>query len=66
MSAGPQTAPEPTWFKSSHSGANTTECVECAHVSTGALIRDSKNARGPVLSVGDEAWRCFLSAVRGL
>jgi hypothetical protein len=63
MSAGPLTASGPGWFKSSHSGGNTTECLECAYVTHGALIRDSKRARGPVVSIGNEAWRCFIGAV---
>jgi len=53
---------EPMWFKSSYSGGNTTECVECAHVPHGALVRDSKRATGPVVAVGGEAWRCFVDA----
>ncbi|MEV6026158.1 DUF397 domain-containing protein [Streptomyces sp. NPDC052036] len=51
------------WFKSSYSGGNTTECVECAYVTNSTLIRDSKVASGPVIAVGREAWRCFLSVV---
>ncbi|WP_328413768.1 DUF397 domain-containing protein [Streptomyces violaceus] len=66
MSAGPQIASGLRWFKSSYSGGNTTECVECAHITNVTLIRDSKTARGPVVSVGTEAWRCFVSAVAGV
>ncbi|MFI6205273.1 DUF397 domain-containing protein [Streptomyces sp. NPDC051041] len=51
------------WFKSSYSGGNATECVECAHVSHGTLVRDSKQATGPVVPVGSEAWRRFVGAV---
>ncbi|MER7056789.1 DUF397 domain-containing protein [Streptomyces sp. NPDC000351] len=50
------------WFKSSHSGGNTTECVEAAFVPSGVLIRDSKQPEGPCLSVSASAWRCFLTA----
>ncbi|MGC5037748.1 MULTISPECIES: DUF397 domain-containing protein [unclassified Streptomyces] len=66
MSAGPQIAVEPRWFKSSYSGANTTECVECAYGASAALIRDSKDVRGPIVSVGHEAWRHFVSAAPDL
>lgn len=66
MSVGSQIASDLRWFKSSYSGGNTTECVECAHIPNGALIRDSKVARGSVVSVGNEAWRCFVSAVAGV
>ncbi|MFF5967302.1 DUF397 domain-containing protein [Streptomyces collinus] len=64
MSAAPQTPSEPRWFKSSYSGGNTTECVECAFVAHGTLIRDSKISRGPFVPVSGEAWRCFVKAVR--
>ncbi|MEV5983469.1 DUF397 domain-containing protein [Streptomyces sp. NPDC052051] len=63
MPAGPRPASKPLWFKSSYSGGNTTECVECAYVPHGALIRDSKLKRGPVVVVGGKAWRCFVAAV---
>ncbi|MGI5369718.1 DUF397 domain-containing protein [Streptomyces iakyrus] len=63
MSAVLQTASEPNWFKSSYSGGNTTECVECSYVANGALIRDSKISRGPIVHVGNEAWRCFIQAM---
>jgi hypothetical protein len=66
MTADPQIASEPRWFKSSYSGANTTECVECAYVAKGALIRDSKSTVGPVVAVGHEAWSRFVTAVPGL
>ncbi|MFE6195639.1 DUF397 domain-containing protein [Streptomyces sp. NPDC057838] len=66
MPTGPQIASEPEWFKSSYSGANTTECVECAYVSGAALIRDSKDTGGPIVCVGFEAWRRFVGAAPGL
>lgn len=52
-----------TWFKSSYSGANTTECVEAAHLSDSTAVRDSKNPHGPVLQFGHESWRGFLAGV---
>ena len=56
-------SPSPlTWFKSSYSGANTTECVETAYVPRGVLIRDSKRADGPRLLVSSTAWTQFIAA----
>ncbi|GGW26718.1 DUF397 domain-containing protein [Streptomyces caelestis] len=64
MPASPQTASEPRWFKSSYSGGNTTECLECAYVAHGALIRDSKHhQQGPIVSIGREAWCRFVGAL---
>ncbi|MET9778514.1 DUF397 domain-containing protein [Streptomyces sp. NPDC006367] len=56
---------EPTWFKSSYSGGNTTECVEAAFVPSGVLIRDSKHPEGPCLSVSAGAWHRFLTGRPG-
>jgi hypothetical protein len=64
MAASPQIASELMWFKSSYSGANSTECVECSYSPNGALIRDSKISRGPIVHVGNEAWRCFIREMR--
>ncbi|MFH8606607.1 DUF397 domain-containing protein [Streptomyces sp. NPDC018029] len=50
-----------TWFKSSYSGGNTTECVEAAFLAGGVLIRDSKQADGPRLLVSSAAWVQFLT-----
>ncbi|MFD5060264.1 DUF397 domain-containing protein [Streptomyces sp. NPDC058394] len=52
------------WFKSSYSGANTTECVEAAHLPQATAVRDSKNPDGPVLTFGNASWAGFLTAVR--
>ncbi|MFJ9018402.1 DUF397 domain-containing protein [Streptomyces sp. NPDC102259] len=62
MSAGPQPASEPVWFKSSYSGGNTTECVEAAFVPAGVLVRDSKTPHGPRVSVSADAWTRFMGA----
>ncbi|MEU0223928.1 DUF397 domain-containing protein [Streptomyces sp. NPDC006284] len=64
MSLAPHRASQPLWFKSSYSGGNATECVECAHVRHDTLIRDSKHTDGPTLRVRSEAWCRFLTAVR--
>ncbi|MCX4558304.1 DUF397 domain-containing protein [Streptomyces phaeochromogenes] len=62
MSIGPQVAPDHTWFKSSYSGGNTTECLEATYVPTGVLIRDSKQPEGPHVAISAEAWGSFLAA----
>jgi hypothetical protein len=51
------------WFKSSYSGGSGTECVECAHVASGTLVRDSKSTPGACIKVGAQAWRSFISAL---
>lgn len=50
-----------SWFKSSYSGANTTECVETAYVPRGILIRDSKRVDGPRVLVSSAAWSQFIA-----
>jgi hypothetical protein len=64
MSGAHRPVIEPSWFKSSYSGGNATECLECAHVTCGVLIRDSKNATGPVVPVRASAWSYFVEAIR--
>ncbi|MFH9082865.1 DUF397 domain-containing protein [Streptomyces sp. NPDC017673] len=63
MSVGTQPTTEPRWFKSSYSGGNTTECVECAYVSNGISVRDSKCANGPVIAVPANAWLFFVASL---
>ncbi|MER6557717.1 DUF397 domain-containing protein [Streptomyces sp. NPDC001027] len=62
MSASPQPVSEPVWFKSSYSGGNATECVEAAFMPTCVLVRDSKAADSPHISVSAEAWSRFVLA----
>ncbi|MGW7508559.1 DUF397 domain-containing protein [Streptomyces massasporeus] len=64
MPAAPQINSQLRWFKSSYSGGNATECLECSYGANGALIRDSKISTGPVVLVGSDAWRCFIGAIR--
>lgn len=61
MPAEQPTPASPAWFKSSYSGANTTECVEAAFVPAAVLIRDSKQPVGPHLRVSAHAWADFLT-----
>ncbi|KPI27866.1 protein of unknown function DUF397 [Actinobacteria bacterium OV320] len=49
-----------TWFKSSYSGAEGGECLEVAETHEAVLIRDSKQASGPILAVGVDAWAGFV------
>ncbi|MEW2087109.1 DUF397 domain-containing protein [Streptomyces sp. NPDC005283] len=56
--------PAEAWFKSSYSGANTSECVEAAVTPGVAAVRDSKNPLGPVISIDASAWGDFLAALR--
>lgn len=48
------------WRKSSFSGEGGSSCVEVAFVQAEVGVRDSKNASGPNLRFGPEAWRRFL------
>ncbi|WP_329533970.1 DUF397 domain-containing protein [Streptomyces sp. NBC_01450] len=50
----------PHWFKSSYSGGSGTECVECARMSEGTLVRDSKDPNSPMVTVGSVAWESFI------
>ncbi|MFD6608868.1 DUF397 domain-containing protein [Micromonospora chalcea] len=52
------------WRKSSRSDNNGGACVEVAAVNGGILIRDSKDAAGPVLRIGCPAWKAFLNTLR--
>lgn len=55
------------WEKSSHSGGNGGQCVECARniaAETGVTpVRDSKNPEGPVLTFSADAWQRFVNSV---
>jgi hypothetical protein len=53
-----------SWFKSSHSGGNTTECVEAAHLSNSTAIRDSKATEAGSLLFQPGSWASFVSALQ--
>lgn len=53
-----------SWFRSSYSGGNGTERVECARTQVGALVRDTKRSAGPVVVVRGQAWQMFIEALR--
>ena len=52
-----------TWFTSSYSNGAGGECVECALIGDGALLRDSKSAGGPVIVVRGRNWQAFVRAL---
>ncbi|MFF9072270.1 DUF397 domain-containing protein [Streptomyces sp. NPDC014872] len=52
-----------TWFKSSYSGGNTTECVEAATLAELMAVRDSKIPDGPRLTFGRAAWTGFVTSL---
>ncbi|MER8220087.1 DUF397 domain-containing protein [Streptomyces sp. NPDC094143] len=52
------------WFTSSYSNGAGGECVECALIEDGALVRDTKVAEAHVISVGCDAWRSFLQTLK--
>ncbi|WP_328633324.1 DUF397 domain-containing protein [Streptomyces sp. NBC_00356] len=64
MQGGPALPAARTWFKSSYSGANTTECVEACLVVDGIAIRDSKAPAGNVATFGARPWGDFLLSLR--
>ncbi|MET7643944.1 DUF397 domain-containing protein [Streptomyces sp. NPDC005426] len=54
------------WTKSSYSSGDGGQCVEVATADTSVYVRDSKQADGPVLSVGSAGWARFVRmAARG-
>lgn len=61
MQEVPSAIPREAWFKSSYSGAGTTECVEAAHLALCTAVRDSKRPDGPVLAFSPAAWVGFVT-----
>ena len=54
-----------TWRKSSYSGNGGGNCVEVARNIPGIVaVRDSKDPRGPVLTLGAGVWRGFVDDVK--
>ncbi|MFD4522916.1 DUF397 domain-containing protein [Streptomyces sp. NPDC058470] len=53
------------WRKSTYSSGSSGDCVEIATCPTTIHIRDSKNTRGPQLTLAPAAWTDFVEfAVR--
>jgi len=55
------TSHELTWFKSSHSGGGTGDCVEVAIDQEATAVRDSKSPASGRLAVPHPAWQAFLA-----
>ncbi|MET9656246.1 DUF397 domain-containing protein [Streptomyces sp. NPDC006510] len=50
------------WFKSSFSDSSDgNDCIEVATAPGAVHVRDSKNAQGPRLAFGPNAWAGFVS-----
>ncbi|MFJ2773356.1 DUF397 domain-containing protein [Streptomyces sp. NPDC087300] len=60
MPVEPMPNPALSWFKSTYSGGNTTECVEAAFIPSGVFIRDSKRTDGPHILISAQAWARFI------
>ncbi|MGP3979201.1 DUF397 domain-containing protein [Streptomyces sp. 8N114] len=56
---------ELSWRKSSYSGPDGGNCVEVAHTVGTVHVRDSKDQRGPVLSVPTGRWADFIEKLAG-
>ncbi|MFH9139218.1 DUF397 domain-containing protein [Streptomyces albus] len=56
---------ELSWRKSSYSGSDGGDCVEVAQASEVIYVRDSKEQRGPILSVPSREWGAFVRHVAG-
>ncbi|MBC2901506.1 DUF397 domain-containing protein [Streptomyces cupreus] len=52
---------ELTWFKSSYSSSGSGDCVEVAVTAATVHVRDSKDRRGPQLTLSPTAWADFLA-----
>ncbi|MFI2712485.1 DUF397 domain-containing protein [Micromonospora sp. NPDC018662] len=52
------------WRKSSRSGANDSNCVEVADLSTALAVRDSKDPDGPALLFDRGVWSSFVAGLR--
>lgn len=64
MHDGPSAIATDAWFKSSHSGAGTTECVEAAFRAHHTAVRDSKDPTRATLAFPHGAWADFVGAIR--
>ncbi|MGV9271224.1 DUF397 domain-containing protein [Kitasatospora sp. NPDC003701] len=51
------------WTKALASDPNDN-CVECGALEGTVMVRDSKDAHGPALAFGADAWRAFVAGVR--
>ncbi|WP_326736373.1 DUF397 domain-containing protein [Streptomyces sp. NBC_01022] len=58
-----QPPPLPQWRKSSYSNGTGGECVEVAELRNSVGLRDSKQHRGPRISVTRSSWLAFVSSL---
>lgn len=58
------TSGELSWRKSSYSTGAGGQCVEVAAATRAALVRDTADRQGPMLTVGAAAWTQFLATIR--
>ena len=52
------------WRKSSYSGSNGGNCIEVQAAPDTIKVRDSKDAGGPKLAFGRQAWAAFAARVK--
>ena len=52
------------WRTSSYSGSNGGNCIEVQAATDTIKVRDSKDAGGPKLAFGREAWAAFAARVK--
>ncbi len=55
---------EARWFKSTHSGPDSDNCVEVAFVGEAIAVRDSKNPSGPALIFTPAEWDAFVGGAK--
>ncbi|GHJ36122.1 DUF397 domain-containing protein [Streptomyces sp. TS71-3] len=55
-----------TWHKSTYSSGGDGDCLEIATCPTTVHIRDSKDKRGPHLTLTPTAWETFLPYAAGV
>ncbi|MDO0932833.1 DUF397 domain-containing protein [Streptomyces sp. DG2A-72] len=54
-----------SWHKSSYSSGGDGDCVEVALTPATIHVRDSKNNRGPQLTLSPTTWTEFIAHVAG-
>jgi hypothetical protein len=52
-----------SWRKSSRSGSSGGQCVEVALAHEAVMVRDSKNADGPMLVLVPPTWSNFRAGI---
>ena len=52
------------WRKASYSSNGGATCVEVANDDSRVMVRDSKDASGPVLAFTADAWRALLADIK--